>query len=208
MTVLTTELSRLFALPTGIAYDLKTVDKLFGIKKFSSNDDRYFEKVSNVVNGMVIIEDWKDKKASGLGEHLQKRLEAETEIISKIQEKAKNKLSFMPLSFYMKEAYEGSPEVAKLYFEGLLEEQMKYQKMRAARASGIDIAIDKGLIIPLIYKKKNYYVNDPKRCRMKEYFSSRLCEDTPENRQNLMSLIDKKLWGENPNLLYLMKRRR
>ena len=224
MTVLTTEISRLYVLPRGISYNFRSVAELFnhyskndkgnntldylGKSWFKDEDGKkgiipLFGKLTNVVDGIPIVRMWngefeKKNTLDQLAKHLNSRLAVENDIVQTIQYKDKKttKLSRWPSKFFKEEqVYPDDPEAAKLYFECLLEEQLKYQGLRASRAAGIDNALDKGAILSLEYtgRGNTYSVINRESCIGRDWFSACFCEDTPENRLKLMTLNDKRM---------------
>ena len=204
VTVLTSEISRLYVLPEGIAYSLRNVASIFSPKyNFDEDKSNHFGILTNVVEGMNIISAWKEadkekkeKYISGLAYHLRKRLFVEANIISAIQDDHKDKkiyLNVWPAQYYMQTPkYPGYPEIARLDFENRYEQLLTYRQIRAARMTGIENAIDNGTILWLEYTGtgNTYKILNYENYIGREWFTVWLCEDTPENRTQLMLLRD------------------
>ena len=210
VSVLTTEISRLYVLSEEVAYSLKKISEIFSPKyNFSEDTSSYFGILSNVVEGMNIIHIWdedmpdvKQKRIESLAYHLRKRLFVESSIISAIQGD-NNKLihlSAWPMRYRMqKPKYPEYPEIARLDFENRYEQLLSYYQIRSVRMSGIQNAIENGSILSLEYtgEGNTYSIINHDTYVGNEWFSAWLCEDTPENRLQVMLLRDTEYTG-NP----------
>ena len=208
--VITNEISRLYVLSEGVAYSLKETAKIFSQDyNFIESDEKYFSILTNVVEGKIIINVWKEKDEEKkqqtiekLARHLRKRLFVEWNIIYAIQKDKCIKLSTWPMQYRMlKPKYSHNPEMARLYFENLYEQLLTYRRIRIVRAGGIQDAIDNGMILWLEYSGTGYTYNilNKENYIGREWFAAWLCEDTPENREQIMLLQDtkyKKLFKE------------
>ena len=204
VSVVTTEISKLYVLTEGVAYNLKTVASIFS-PRFNFDKDKYsyFGILSNVVEGMHILHAWneddqkkKDLKLKMYGYHLRKRLFVESGIVSAVQNDAdqhKIKLTVWPPMFsILKPKYPNEPEISKLDFENRYEQLLAYRQIRSERVSGIQNAIDKGSILQLEYTGQGdtYRIINNKNYIGREWFEAWLCEDTPDNRMEIMLLKD------------------
>lgn len=203
-TVLTTEVSRLYVLSEGVAYNLRKIASVFSPDyNFDGDTSSYFGVLSNVVEGTRIINAWKEKNTAkkrrqieSLARHLRRRLFVENKIIEVMQadnREEKIHLSAWPAQYSMqKPKYPDYPEVARLDFENRFEQLLKYQGIRKSRISGIQNAIDDGNILQLEWSGSgnSYYILNSDSYIGQEWFSAFLCEDTPENRLNIMLLRD------------------
>ena len=210
--VITTEISRLYVLSEGVAYNLRKIASVFSPDfNFDEDTSPYFGVLTNVVEGTHIIDAWKeqdnDKKQSrieSLGRHLRRRLFVESAIIGAVQ--ADNKkgvihLSAWPTQYSMqKPKYPDYPEVARLDFENRFEQLLTYQEIRKSRISGIQNAIDNGSILQLEWcgSGNTYYILNSESYVGREWFNAFLCEDTPENRLQIMLLRDTDYTGRVP----------
>ncbi|MCR5214088.1 MAG: ATP-binding protein [Eubacterium sp.] len=220
VTVLTSEISRLYVLSEGVGYNLKSIASIFSPDYNFDNDNRsYMGTLSNIVEGMNIINAWnsddlesKKRQIDALAGHLRKRLFVEARIASKVQNDPDIYLNVPAAIFSMMESkYPDYPEIARLDFENKYEQLLTYQQIRGVRASGIQNAIDKGNILWLQYdgyNDENYYETDEYGYNReilrrtytilnqdtyigRDWFTAWLCEDTPENRTQLMLLQDR-----------------
>ncbi len=205
VTVLTTEISRLYVLSECISYNLKTIAKVFSPALFFDEDDEeFFGVLTNVVNGMPIIRAWKEtddnekeRKLENIAYHIRKRLFIEYEIIKTMQRDNDEDLihlSTWPMKYQMvPPKYPDYPEIARLDFENRYEELLKYQEIRKVRINGIQNAIDSGMILQLAYSGSGdtFDVLNYEHYIGREWHSAFLCEDTPENRLQIMLLRDK-----------------
>ena len=203
VSVLTSEISRLYVLSEGIGYSLKKIASIFSPSyNFDDDDSTYFGVLSNVIEGMPIIEAWKEKddkkkarRLNSLGYHLRKRLFVENSIVTAIQRDNNDKihLSAWPMRYRMqKPKYPEYPEIARLDFENRYEELLKYHEIRRVRMTGIQNAIDNGTILSLEYTGdgNTYEVLNCENYVGREWFTAWLCEDTPENRLQILLLRD------------------
>jgi hypothetical protein len=206
ITVLSTEISRLYVLSEPIAYNLIQTSTIFS-PSYNFDNDRtgFFGRLSNVVDGMKIIRAWsetdraeKNKKIERIAHHLRTRLFIEQRIITAVQKDASDgliHLSAWPTRYKFQEPkYPEYPEIARLDFENRFEELLKYQQIRAARMSGIQNAIDNGSILWLEYSGhgNTFEVLNHENYIGREWFTAWICEDTPENRLQLLILQDKR----------------
>ncbi len=203
VTVLTSEISRLYVLSEGVAYNLKKSSSIFSPGfNFEEDNSGYFGTLTNVVEGMFIINAWKEKdeeqkrkRIESLAYHLRKRLFVESAMISAIQGD-NNKLihlSAWPTQYQMqKPKYPDYPEIARLDFENRYEQLLTYHQIRTSRVSGIQNAIDNGTILWLEYtgRGNTYTILNHENYIGSEWFTAWLCEDTPDNRLQIMLLRD------------------
>lgn len=218
VTVITSEISRLYVLSEGVSYSLKKTASIFS-PSYNFDDDKsgYFGILSNVVDGMPILYAWKEKnekqkaqKLEWLGSHLRKRLFVEANIVSTVQ--ADNNDNFIHLSAWPAQykmqspKYPNYPEIARLDFENRYEELLTYHQIRMARMAGIQNAIDNGTILSLEYtgRGNTYQIINSENYVGREWFSAWLCEDTPENRLQILLLRDTD-YTANPKLKFLKK---
>ena len=206
LSVLTTEISKLYVLSEGVAYNLKETAGIFSPKfNFDNDNSFYFGTLTNVVEGSFVLSAWKDKdKASkkrrleSIASHLRKRLFVEDAIICEIQKDASTKvniinLSAWPAQYYLqKPKYPNYPEIARLDFENRYEQLLSYHAIRIARVAGVQNAIDNGSILWLEYTGEDdkFRILNNENYIGKEWFTAWLCEDTPENRTQVMLLRD------------------
>ena len=205
VTVLTTEISRLYVLSACLSYNLKTIAKIFSpALSFDESDEAYFGVLTNVVNGMPVIQAWresdeseKERQLEIIAYHLRKRLFIEYEIIKTMQRDNDDgliHLSTWPMKYQITPPkYPDYPEIARLDFENRYEELLKYQEIRKVRINGIQNAIDSGMILQLAYSGTGdtFDVINYEHYIGREWHSAFLCEDTPENRLQIMLLKDK-----------------
>ena len=215
VTVLSAEISRLYVLSEAIQYNLKQTSKIFSPKyNFANDKSGYFGVLSNVVDGMKIINAWKEtvqseknKKLESLARHLRTRLFIESQIVAAVQRDNSDHvihLSAWPTQYRLqKPKYPDYPEIARLDFENKYEELLTYHSIRSVRMSGIQNAIDNGDILWLEYKGdgSTFDVLNHEHYAGREWFTSWICEDTPENRLQLMLLKDAEITG-NPKRKY------
>lgn len=207
MVVIVPELSRLYALSMGISYNLTGISEIFSPDyNFSKDSDYYFEKLSDVMDGMPILNIWKcssssQKEASdklkSMRRHLIKRLQVEAAIVSAVQKDCRDgmiRLSTRAASYQMQEkVFEGYPEIARLDFENRYEELLKYHQIRNVRMRGIDNAIDEGNILSLECLDGNRYnVLNWENYSGREWFTAWICEDNSFNREQILLLRDTK----------------
>ena len=204
VTVLTTEISRLYVLSEGVAYNLRGSSVIFNPGyDFKDENSEYIGILTNVLEGESVINAWdekdKEKKQEILDElayHLRKRVLVESTIIMAIQKDNRNKLiklSKWPMPYSMLEAkYPEYPEIARLDFENRYEELLTYNQIRMSRVAGIQNAIDNGTILWIEYtgKGNTYTILNRENYIGREWFTAWLCEDTPENRLQIMLLRD------------------
>ncbi len=203
MTVISSEISRLYVLSEGVSYNLKGIASVFSPKFNFDNDnwaDNFFGTLSNVVNDKTITDIWKDRKKDDkrieiLKSHLRKRLFVEKVIIATVQSDnfETTRLSTWPAQFtLLKPKYPDYPEVAKLDFENRYEQLLSYHAIRKLRVAGVQNAIDNGDILWLEYtgNENTYKILNNESYIGREWFSAWLCEDTPENRLQIMILRD------------------
>ncbi len=204
VTVITTEISRLYVLSEGVSYSLKKSASIFSPKfNFDADTSNYFGILSNVIEGVAIINAWeekdnskKNKSIESLAYHLRKRMFVEASIISCIQAD-NNKLihlSAWPMQYQMqKPKYPEYPEIARLDFENRYEQLLTYHHIRTSRVNGVQNAIDNGTILWLKYSGtgETFYILNNANYIGREWFTAWLCEDTPENRLQIMLLRDK-----------------
>jgi hypothetical protein len=204
ITVLSSEISRLYVLSEGVAYNLRAVASIFSPDYNYDNEKStyYWSALSNVVDGLPIIRIWKEgsdvkkqQMVESLAKHLRKRLFIERRIITTIQQDNNKNihLSAWPMQFRLqKSKYPNNPEVAKLDFENKYEQLLTYHNIRVQRVAGIQNAIDGGAILWLEYtgKGNTYRILNRDSYIGREWFTAWLCEDTPENRLQLMLLRD------------------
>ena len=207
VTVLTSEISRLYVLSEGIAYNIREVasvftDGLYHEHEFYKYDNEYLGILTNIIEGMTIIDAWKEKdvskkqlKIENLGRHLRKRLFIESDIVKTIQNDNKDgiHLSAKPMHFEMlRSIFDEYPEIAKLLFENRYEEQLSIEQLMLSRASGIQAAIDKGSILSLQYDEDEgkFIILNQDTFIARDWYASLLCEDTEENRTQIMLFRD------------------
>ena len=209
VTVLTTEISRLYVLSEGVAYNLKKVASIFSPGfNFDQDSVNYFGVLSNVIESKYIKDAWENRNAENrerslnfLMRHLRKRLFVEASVLHAIQIDRGNALSLWPKQYSMEEPqFTGYPEIGKLYFENLYEQLLVYRRIRSVRMVGIDQAIENGTILHLEYTGtgRTYRILNPENCVGNKWFTAWLCEDTPENRRQIMLLRDKNFRFINP----------
>lgn len=213
--VLTSEISRLYVLSEGISYNLKQTSAIFSPDyNFEEDESNYFGVLTNVLEGTPVIEAWgckdlerKRKRIESIGRHLRRRLFVEQKIVSAMQEDNRNgviHVSAWPMNFYLqKPKYPEYPEIARLDFENRYEQLLTYHQIRNARMSGIDNAIDNGTILSLCYTGNgdSYEILNSENYVGREWFAAWLCEDTPENRMQIMLLRDTQ-YTSKPSLKY------
>lgn len=217
VTVITTEISRLYVLSEGVSYSLRKTASIFS-PNFNFDDDtsNYFGTLSNVIEGMAIIDAWKEKDTSkknkrieSLAYHLRKRMFVEAAIINGIQAD-NNKLihlSAWPMQYRMqKPKYPEYPEIARLDFENRYEQLLTYHQIRTSRVNGVQNAIDNGSILWLEYSGtgETFYILNNENYIGREWFTAWLCEDTPENRLQIMLLRDTD-YTANPKIRFSAK---
>lgn len=217
VSVITTEISRLYVLSEGVAYNLQRIASIFSPDfNFDNDTNTYFGILTNVVEGMNIISAWneknpakKEKKIEGLAYHLRKRMFVESAIISAVQ-LDNNKLihlSAWPMQYRLqKPKYPEYPEIARLDFENRYEQLLSYHQIRTARVSGVQNAIDNGTILWLEYTGtgNTFTILNRENYIGQEWFTAWLCEDTPENRLQIMLIRDTD-FTSNPKIRFLPK---
>lgn len=218
VTVLSSEVQKLYVLPQGIAYNLKSISKLLSPDfNFEDNvNDPYFEKLSDVMSGMPFVricemaqqEDKKEKaekQIKSMYAHLIMRMRVESAIVDRIHRDSKNGLIHLSnrAGVYTQPAVirHGYAELNRLSFENRYEELLKYHQTRSVRMNGIDHAIEEGNILLLEYLGSDrYLVHNYDRFDGNEWFSSVICEDTEANRQSIPRFTDifyKEDWRSN-----------
>lgn len=201
--VLTSELSRLYVLSEGVSYGLKDIASVFSPAYNFASDTYYFGILTNVIDGTHINSVWnendpakKNSKIESLAKHLRKRLFVESNIVSVIQDDSRKniiQLNAWPERFrLLKTDYPGDPEVSRLDFENKYEQLLKYHQILSSRAQGIDKAIDNGTILKLRYTGTGirYDILNHASYIGREWFTAWICEDTPENRAQIILLRD------------------
>ncbi len=206
VTVLTSELSRLYVLSEGITYNLRGASAFFSPEyNLKGENELCLGLLTNSVEGMLAIWAWEEKdgkkkkeKIEYLARHLRMRLFVEERIIEAIQKDGNDEqiqihLSAIPMLYEMHEpAYPNAPEMARLDFESRYEQLLEYHQIRGIRASGIQNAIDNGTILWLEYtgKGNKFKILNRETYIGRDWFMAWLCEDTPENRKQIMLLRD------------------
>ena len=203
VTVLTSEISQLYVLSAGMSYNLKTIASIFSPKyNFNADKGLFFGKLRNIVQDEPIFLAWNlpdkdkcEKMLTLLGYHLRKRLFVEYIILTAVQHDNGNQISIAtwPKQYQIqKPKYADYPEISKLDFENKYEQLLIYRDIRRIRVSGIENAIDNGQILWLEYtgKGNTYLILNREKYIGKEWFGAWLCEDTPENRLQIMLLKD------------------
>lgn len=203
VTVITSEISHLYVLSAGMSYNLQTIASVFSPKyNFDNEKGIYFGKLRNILKDEPIYAAWnvEDREKSGqiieyIGHHLRKRLFVEYLILTAVQHDNGKLISISswPKQYQMhKPQYVDYPDVARMDFENRYEQLLKYKSIRSVRISGIDNAIDNGQILWLEYtgKGSTYSILNKEKYVGKEWFTAWLCEDTPENRTQIMVLRD------------------
>lgn len=199
MTVLTTEISKLYVLSKAVSYSLKDMHEYFQTNSYYDKaEEKYFGVQTNAIEGSIINDIWKKKKDLDInprknntisdspqilmywfGNHLLHRLYTEYEIIRAIQTDTEIKLTSKAEAFAFKNAnYLDDPLIAKLYFENQLEMMYKYHSILSIRTGGIQNAIDKGTILQLEYKEKYKEKDKDKNIEKEAYVFKILNRDT------------------------------
>lgn len=206
VTIINSEVQKLYVLPEGIAYNLKNIAKALSPNfNFEGNDTVYFEKLSDVMDGMPFIrmceavsnrkEEEAQSKYDSMKSHIIMRLHVERSIIARIHADAKNKkIKIAGRAGIYKmpgKTHEGFPEIARMSFENMYEEMLKYHKTRGVRLSGIDNAIAEGNVLLLEHiGGTQFRVLNYDKYASNGWFSSLICEDTEYNRQKIMYFKD------------------
>ncbi|SEM18799.1 AAA domain-containing protein [Butyrivibrio sp. ob235] len=203
VTVISSEISKLYVLSKCVEYNLKSTASIFS-PDFNFDDDKsdYIGMFSNVLDGTPIIRAWKERdkerkkqRISSIAQHLRRRLFVESRIISAIQGDNEKgiKLSSWPASYQLQKPKQSkNVEIARLDFENRYEQLLEYNAIRSIRVAGIQNAIDNGHILWLEYSGSEsiYKILNHDSYIGKKWFTAWLCEDNPENRTQIMVLKD------------------
>ncbi|MCR4896492.1 MAG: AAA family ATPase [Lachnospiraceae bacterium] len=209
VTVLTTEISRLYVLPEAVAYGFRETASIFSPEyNFDTDQLDFFGPLSNVLEGIHIIHAWNETneakkkiKTELIASHLRKRLFVESAVIAAIQNDNRSgviHLGTWPMRYRMQQPrYPEYPEIARLDFENRFEQLLTYHQILQSRAGGVQEAIDKGAILWLEYtgSGNSYRILNHEEYIGREWFAAWLCEDTPENRLQVMLLRDTRFTG-------------
>lgn len=215
--VLTSEISKLYALPAGVAYSLRDIAPLFEYRtmnyNFPADQKTFFEPLANVVNGRKILDIWdpengnKAENIRKLRYHITRRLFVEMKILLAIQNDCRRDRSVIlcdnpsPYEHYELD-FPDSSEAARLVYENCYEELLDYKAYRSRRLLGPDYAVEKGAVLELEYRGENrrhkvFIVHNHEAVRAVNWFTPWFCKDTPDNRRNLMKFSERNISGIN-----------
>lgn len=221
--VLSSAVSRLFVLPSYIAYSLSGICRFFfneadpeeAALLAQLGDPAFMNRISDVIRNDRINAYWSDPGSDAdapeaVARHLEARLAAESLLLSRLREQDHPGIQREPSKFFFPEE-DGlrRREFGQLLFETKYEQLLTYKDSRAVRCMDIDQAIEEGKILSLrlinfeeadpgaaeSYSKCVFEILNAEAMTRESYFSLSVCRDTGENRRKLPFVGEKKESG-------------